>query len=185
VGTVPPGDTGGTFTDTVTACGTDQNGTTNICDDDDAVVTYTDVPQPPELSKTVTGAACVVDVTYAVVVTNKSAQDTLTLSSLTDNKYGSITQTHAANASCTGSDPAGVCGQVVSTTCGQAAGAGILPATIATSGNYTCQFVGRITSCNTSLTDIVTGGATDDDGASYTPTGTATVTVTVGGLPTP
>jgi hypothetical protein len=175
-GTVPPGDTGGTFTDVVEACGTDEGGTTDICDDDDAVVTYTDVQQPPQLSKTATGAACVVDVTYTVVVTNTSAQDTLTLNTLTDDKYGSITSAHAAG---------GGFGQVVSTTCGTAAGAGILPASIGPSGNYTCEFVGRITSCNTSLTDVVTGGATDDDGASYTKTDDATVTVTVGGLPTP
>jgi hypothetical protein len=169
-GTVPPGDTGGTFTDLVTACGTDSFGHTDLCDDDDAVVTYTDVPQPPTLSKTATGAACRVDVTYAVVVTNSSAQDALTLNSLNDDVYGNITA---------------VQGNVISTTCGQASGAGTLPAVIAASGNYTCSFVGRITTCNTTVHDTVTGAATDDDGVSYTPSDDATVTVTVGGLPTP
>jgi len=175
-GTVPPGDTGGTLTDVVTACGTDSFGHTGLCDTDDAVVTYTDVQEPPTLSKTATAAACQVDVTYAVVVTNTSAQDTLTLNSLNDDVYGSITSPHAAG---------GGFGQVVSTTCGQAAGAGTLPALIAASGNYTCSFVGRITSCNTTVKDTVTGAATDDDGASYTPSDDATVTVTVGGLPQP
>jgi hypothetical protein len=179
VGTVPAGDRGGTFTDVVQACGTDAFGHTNLCDDDDAVVTYTDVLQPPTLSKTATAAACQVDVTYTVVVTNSSAQDTLTLTSLSDDVYGAITTAHAAG---------GGFGQVVSTTCGLATGSGgpgILPAEIAASGNYTCSFVGRITSCNTTVKDTVTGAATDDDGASYTPSDDATVTVTVGGLPQP
>jgi hypothetical protein len=179
VGKVPPGDTGGTFADTVTACGTDSFGHTGLCDTDDAVVTYIDVQQAPTLSKTVTGAACQVDVTYTVVVTNTSAQDKLTLTSLVDDVYGSITSAHAAGQ--------GV-GQVVSTTCGQppaSGGAGALPFEIQPSDNYTCSFVGRITTCNTTVTDTVTGAATDDDGASYTPSDDATVTVTVGGLPTP
>ena len=115
-----------------------------------------------EIAKALTG--------YAVVVTNTSAQDTLTLSTLTDDVYGGITSAHAAG---------GGFGQVVSTTCGQAAGAGTLPAVIAASGNYTCSFVGRITSCNTTVVDTVTGAATDDDGANYTPSDTATAVVTV------
>jgi hypothetical protein len=164
--TVPPGDFPGTFTDVVRACGTDSFGHTNLCDDDDAVVTYTNVPEPPTLSKTATAAACQVDVNYAVVVTNTSAQDTLTLSQLSDNVYGNITQ---------------VQGNVISTTCGVAAptGAGALPAQIAPLGNYTCSFVGRITSCNTTVKDTVTGTAQDDDGTSYSPSDDATVTVTV------
>jgi len=167
-GTVPPGDFPGSFTDVVTACGTDSFGHTNLCDDDDAVVPYADVRQPPTLSKTATAAACRVDVTYAVVVTNTSAQDTLTLTSLNDDVYGNI---------------ATVQGNVISTTCGQASGAGTLPASIAPSGNYSCSFVGRITTCNTTVHDTVTGAATDDDQASYSPSDDATVTVTVGGLP--
>jgi hypothetical protein len=170
VGTVPPGDTGGKFKDVVEACGTDSFGHTNLCDDDDAEVTYTDVQQPPTLSKTATAAACQVDVTYTVVVTNTSAQDKLTLTSLSDDVYGSITSVHD---------------NVISTTCGQASGAGTLPAEIAASGNYTCSFVGRITTCNTTVKDTVTGAASDDDGASYSPSDDATVTVTVSGLPQP
>src|SRR4029453_4228298 len=113
---------------------------------------------------------CRVDVTYAVVVTNSSAQDALTLNSLNDDVYGNI--------------PA-VQGNVISTACGQASGAGTLPAVIAASGNYTCSFVGRITTCNTTVHDTVAGVATDDDGANYSPSDDATVTVTVGGLPQP
>jgi hypothetical protein len=168
-GTVPPGDFPGSFTDTVTACGTD-GSPPDICDDDDANVPYADVQQPPSLTKTATAAACQIDVTYAVVVTNGSMQDTLTLSVLNDDVYGDITSVH---------------GNVISTTCGQSPGPGTLPAVIAASGNYSCSFVGRITSCNTTVHDTVTGAATDDDGRSYSPSDDATVTVTVGGLSQP
>jgi hypothetical protein len=159
-GTMPPGDFPGKLTDVATACGTDTNGHTNLCDDDDAEVPYSDVQQPPALTKTATATACQTDVTYAVVVTNGSAQDTLTLNTLNDDVYGNITQ---------------VQGNVVSTTCGQSAGA--LPVVIAASGNYSCSFVGRISSCSTTVHDTVTGAATDDDGASYSPSDDATVIV--------
>ena len=78
-----------------------------------------------------------------------NAQDTLTLNTLTDDVYGNITQ---------------VQGNVISTTCGQVAGAGTLPFVIAAAGNYTCSFVGRINSCDMTVVDTVTGSATDDDG---------------------
>jgi hypothetical protein len=164
--TVPPGDFPGSFTDTVTGCGTNASSPDEVCDDDDAEVPYSDVQQPPTLTKTASNSQCVIDVTYDVVVTNSSAQDTLTLNTLTDNVYGNITQ---------------VQGNVRSTTCGLAAptGPGALPFAIAASGNYSCSFVGRITSCDTTVHDTVTGGARDDDGASYTPHDDATVVVTV------
>jgi hypothetical protein len=163
--TIPPGDFPGSVTDTVTGCGTNATSPDEVCDADPAEVPYTDVPQPPSLTKTASSAQCQIDVTYNVVVTNGSTQDTLTLSSLTDNVYGNITQ---------------VQGNVISTTCGQPApGPGALPIVIAASGNYSCSFVGRITSCNTTVHDTVTAGAIDDDGASYSPADDATVVVTV------
>ena len=55
----------------------------------------------------------------------------------------------------------------------------MLPFVIATSGNYGCSFVGRISNCNSTVVDTVTGGATDDDGANYTPSDDATIVVTV------
>ena len=163
---VPPGDFPGSFPDVVTACANNVSAPTPACDSDDAEVPYRDVEEPPSLTKTVGNKQCQIDVTYNVVVTNGSAQDTLTLNTLTDAPYGDITQ---------------VQGNVISTTCGQAAptGAGVLPFVIAKSGNYSCSFVGRINSCNTTLVDTVTGAATDDDGAEYTPSGQATVVVTV------
>ena len=164
-GTVPPGDFPGSFTDVVTGCGTNATSPTEVCDDDDAVVPYSDVQQPPTLTKTASSTQCQIDVTYDVVVTNGSAQDTLTLSALNDDVYGNITQ---------------VQGNVISTTCGQPTpGPGALPIVIAASGNYSCSFVGRINSCNTTVVNVVTATATDDDGASYSPTDDATVVVTV------
>jgi hypothetical protein len=175
-GTVPPGDFPGNFTDVVTACANNATNPTPECKFDDAVVPYTDVPQPPSLSKAVTGTSCVVDATYTVVVTNGSTQDKLTLTQLLDDIYGDITS---------------VQGNIQSTTCGQVpgspgGGAGVLPFEIAAGGNYTCSFVGRINSCNTTVKDTVSGSATDDDGKTYTSNSTppltpddATVVVTV------
>jgi hypothetical protein len=157
-GTVPPGDFPGSFTDVVQGCATNITTPDPVCDTDDATVPYSDVEQPPSLTKTVGSQQCQIDVTYNVVVTNGSAQDALTLNSLSDDVYGNITQ---------------VQGGILSTSCA-------VPQTIAAAGNYSCSFVGRITSCNTTLTDIVTGDATDDDGKNYTVTGTATVVVSVG-----
>lgn len=170
-GLVPQGDAGDPpFKDTVTACADNNTNPTDVCATDDAEVPYSDVSSAPTLVKTATSHQCVIDTTYSVVVNNTSALDTLTLNTLTDDKYGDITT--AAGASCTGT-----C--IVSTTCGQLTGAGVLPAAIAPANNYTCSFVGRLSSCNTTLVDVVTGGTVDDDGVTASPTGTATVTVTV------
>lgn len=152
------GDSGDTFPDTVRACGTQQGTGVTVCDEDDALVTITDVPSTPALAKTARSAACTVDVTYQVVVSNHSAIDTLTVDSLTDDKFGDITE---------------VQGSVVSTTCATGG-------TIAVSGNYTCSFVGRIDSdtCAINHVDTVTGDVTDDDGVTSTPSDSATVTIT-------
>jgi hypothetical protein len=176
-GVVPPGDfTGancttnptapGCFPDIVTVCANNPSSPTPVCRTDDASVPYLDQLQPPSLTKAVSSKQCQIDVTYNVVVTNGSAQDTLTLNTLIDVPYGDITQ---------------VQGNVIDTTCGQAppVGPGALPFVIPASGSYACSFVGSITSCNTTVVDTVTGTATDDDGATYTPSGQATVVVTV------
>jgi hypothetical protein len=171
-GTVPPGDFPGSYTDIVEGCANNVTSPTPVCDTDDAVIPYQDVEQPPTLTKIATNPQCVIDTTYNVTVTNSSAQDTLTLNTLNDDQYGDITV--AAGASCTGK-----C--IVSTTCGLAGtgNPGALPNVIAVSSGYSCSFVGRLSTCNTTLVDVVTGSATDDDGASYSPFDDATVTVTV------
>lgn len=143
--TVGPGNTGQKITDIVTACGTDDFGHSNLCDDDPADVTYVDVSTPPSLAKTASATQAVaVDVLYNVAVNNNSTVDTLTLSSLTDDKFGNI---------------AVAGGSVISTTC-------VVPQAIAPSGNYTCSFVGRITTTGLH-TNTLDGAATDDDGVPY------------------
>jgi hypothetical protein len=160
---MPAGDAGQVVTDTVTACGTDSFQHPNLCDDDDATVTYSDVPEAPSLTKTVSALNCAIEATYDVVVTNGSAQDTLTLNTLSDDKFGTITGTHAAGSGFE---------QVTSTTCS-------VPKTIDPSGNYTCTFKGIINGCSLTHSNTVTGGATDDDGASYSPSNSASVVIDV------
>jgi len=159
------GNSGQTITDVVEVCGNQNNTGALICDDDDASVTITDVSATPSLAKTAVSAACTVDVTYQVVVSNNSAIDTLTVNSLTDDKFGNITTAHAAG---------GGFGEVVSTTCATGG-------TIAKSDNYTCTFVGRIDTgtgpCSIDHTDTVTAKTTDDDGVQSTLTDSATVKV--------
>ena len=154
------GDSGQTITDVVEVCGDQSNTGAKICGDDDADVTVTDVPAVPDLDKTAQSASCAVDVNYQVVVSNNSTvNDTLTVNSLTDDKFGDITQVH---------------GNVISTDCATGG-------TIAKGNNYTCHFVGRIDTgtgaCSIDHTDTVTGGVTDDDAKSYTPRDSATVKV--------
>jgi hypothetical protein len=165
------------LTDIVEVCAT-QDGNQR-CGQDDAEVLITDAFTEPTLTKTAQSATCRVDVTYQVVVSNNSEVDELTVNTLEDDGFGNITTVHD---------------NVLGTTCGVIqgagtlqgqAGAGALPATIAAQGNYTCKFVGRIISnlCNFTHTNEVTGHVTDDDGITREPSDTATVTVTISGLP--
>jgi hypothetical protein len=164
-GAVPAGDFGGpAFKDTVTACANNATNPTPSCNTDDAEVPYTDLSSAPTLTKTASNTQCTIDQTYDVVVTNTSAIDSLTLSALSDNVYGNITQ---------------VQGNVQSTTCGQASGAGALPIVIQPAGNYTCSFVARSTSCSGTIIDTVTGTTTDEDGVSSSPSDDATIVVSV------
>ncbi|HEY8185132.1 MAG TPA: hypothetical protein VIF64_03630 [Pyrinomonadaceae bacterium] len=165
VGRHTSGDTGQQVKDTVTACGTDSFGHTNLCDTGDATVTVADVETAPSLTKTAKSATFTADVSYEVVVTNNSTIDTMTVNTLSDNKFGDISATHAAG---NGFE------QVVSTDCGP------LPINIAPDHHLSCTFVGRI---NTSPhVNNVTGGLTDDDAKTFSvsdPDGGATVTVTI------
>jgi hypothetical protein len=160
------GNSGDRVTDEVEGCvlqPSDNNK--KICANDTADVDITDVFTEPTLQKTAQATAnCQLDATYQVVVSNNSEIDTLTVNTLNDDKFGSITQTHAAS---------GGFGQVVSTTCS-------VPQTVNTQGNYTCSFVGRIVEadCEIDHTNKVTGNVTDDDGVISTPDDTATVTAT-------
>jgi len=169
-GTIPPGNFPGSTTDVVTGCANNISNPTPVCKTGTATVPYSDVSTPPTLTKVASSTACQVDVSYDVVVTNNSKDtppgsgngDTLTLNTLTDDKYGDITTVH---------------GNVISTTCGQSPGPGTLPFVIAVGGNYSCSFVGRISSCNTTLKDTVTGAGVDQDGAPLSASDDATVVI--------
>jgi Domain of unknown function DUF11 len=175
-----PADMAGCFRDVLRADAVDALGQTTF-DIEDASVKYLNVVSPVTLTKTASNTQCVIDATYDVVVTNGSTFEALTLNTLVDDVYGSITTTHGlvADPSCTGAG--GVCQEVRSTTCGQLPpnGPGTLPFVIAPLGNYTCSFVGRINICNTTVHDTVTGTAVDADGDPFTRSDDATVTVTV------
>ena len=149
--TIGPGDAGDTIHDQVQACGTDDFGHTNLCDDDPAQITYSDVATDPSLTKTALAeVAYQVDIQYSVAVMNNSTVDTLTLDTLSDDKFGDITSVHAAG---------GGFAEVLQTTC--ATGGNIAPLT-----NYNCVFTGRIT-VEGLHTNKVTGSATDDDNVPY------------------
>jgi hypothetical protein len=55
------------------------------------------------------------------------------------------------------------------TDCGNP-GSCAISGTIPPSGNCSCSFVGRITTCDVTHTNTVTAKATDDDGRIYDPT---------------
>lgn len=149
------GNAGATIPDTVRACVTSLANGEEACGTAVEEVVVTDVSVDPTLQKTASGALCQVDVTYMVAVTNNSDLDSLTVNSLTDDKFGSITAPHSA---------IGSIGEVVSTTCGNAAGS-----VVAVGESYNCSFVGRIQSSNCSVDhqNTVTGSATDDDGVNF------------------
>ncbi len=135
-----------TLTDTVTVAGHSSLAPTDVFPataSNTVTVTSTDSPTTSTTTKGLdsTQAACAT-VRYNVTVANTSgADEIITLSKpLNDSAYGDITTVH---------------GSVLGTTCGVAVtspglgslsgkqGAGVLPDTIATGGNYSCQFDGQ------------------------------------------
>lgn len=129
-----------------------------ICGDDDETVTITDEFEEPTLDKTAQATEnCQVDVTYQVVVSNNSQIDALTVDALNDDQFGDITSEHD---------------DVVDTDCS-------VPQDILPSGNYTCNFTGRIFAgdCSINHTNEVTADTVDDDGVESNPSDDATVTL--------
>ena len=127
---VPPGDFPGSFVDVVKPAQTMPLTPTAVCATDDAEVPYTDVSSAPTLAKTVAGSQCRIDTTYDVVVNNTSAGDA-------DAEHAErrrVRQHHLGP----GQRPS--------------ARAARCRRQIAPSGNYSCSFVGRITSCDTTVT---------------------------------
>jgi hypothetical protein len=164
------GNAGASQTDLATASGTDDDGQP-VSEDDTATVTLTNVPSSIDVQKTVdvsTDADTVFhdsesmpepggSATYKVVVTNTSAVDTVTISTLSDNVYPAL-----ANLACT---KGGV--------------ADPLPVTLTPGQSFTCTFTGTVTgNPGVSVTDTATASGTDDDGQAVSDFDTATVTLT-------
>ena len=117
----------------------------DICDTDDAIVTYTDVVTVPHLTKTAVAAQVTVDVTFEVEIDNPSLVERADHPYyVQDDVFGDVTS---------------VQGNVVSTTCGT--GGVVLPGEI-----YTCSFVGRLHSTGQHV-DVVSATAVDDDGVVF------------------
>ena len=101
------GNAGASQTDVVTASAVDQEGTV-VTDDDDAVITLTDVPPTVTVDKSALPTSRVAPggtFTFTVVVTNTSAE-AATITSLTDDVYGDLTR--VAGSTCAtrrGHDP--------------------------------------------------------------------------------
>jgi hypothetical protein len=151
-----------TETDTVTVTAYQPSNGSTVSDFDDATVSIDNLVEDkePGVDKTVTGVAnCSLEATYQVVVSNTSTVDALTIDALTDDQFGDITSVH---------------GNVLSTGCKTGG-------TIASNSNYTCSFVGKVSSanCNFTHTNTVTAEVTDDDGFSFAPFDDAKVVVTV------
>ncbi len=139
--------------DVVTASGTDDDGNP-VGDSAGATVRITDVPSSIAVTKTPSVGSIQApggDVTFTVVVTNASAVDTVTVSSLSDSVYGEL-------------DDQGTCS---------------VPQQLAPGQSYQCQFTGSVTGeGGQQHTNTVTAGGTDDDGEPVSGEATATVEIT-------
>ncbi len=131
------GNAGYVETDVVTAAGTDDDGAP-VSDDDDAVVTVTDVEPAISLTKTPTPDSLPEPggtFTFGLVVSNDSVEP-VTLTSLVDDVYGDL-------------DGQGDCS---------------LPQTIAVGGSYACSFSGDFSgNAGDTQTDTITALAVDDE----------------------
>ena len=144
-----PGNAGGSLTNIGTASGVDDDGEP-VSDDDDATVSFRNVPPAASVIKSATSVA----VTFSVRVTNDSTAEPLGLTVLTDSTFGNVTTS--------GHDG------ILSTNCS-------VPQTIPVGGSYTCSFTATVTSPHT---DTVTGTVADDDGGTLSvPSNTVSVTV--------
>jgi cysteine-rich repeat protein len=141
-----------TETDVVTVTATDDDGET-IQDDEAASVTLLNVPSAIQVQKTAYPTQVNEpggNVTFTVVVTNTSTVDTVTISSLTDDKFGNL---HGK----------GTCA---------------VPQVLAPSQLYTCSFTGSVSgNAGQVKTNVVTAAGTDDDNQAVQATDDATVTL--------
>ena len=147
------GNAGSSHTDVVTASGTDDDGNP-VSDEDDATVTITDQASSIVVTKSATPTSLPEpggNATFDVTIQNTSAVDSVTISSLTDDVYGSL-------------DGKGTCD---------------VPQTIAAGASYSCSFSGPVAgNAGSSHTDVVTASGTDDDGNPVSDEDDATVRIT-------
>ncbi len=135
--------------DTVTVMGTDDDGQ-SVEDYDDAVVNVRNVAPTATVTKSVESAK----VTYKVVVTNTSTVEDLTLSRLTDDKFGDLTDSNNPKIS--------------NSTC-------VSGAAVPKGGAYPCYFDGVVDAADSPHTNTVTAEVTDDEGSKVSPTDSAIV----------
>jgi hypothetical protein len=135
------GNAGTTQTDVVTVSAADPSGAT-VTDDDDAVVSLTDVPPTVTVVKTALPEERVAPgglFTFQVVITNTSTEP-VTITKIEDDVYGDL-------------------GKLTSSTCAKAIGATVAPA-----AQVSCTFTGELTgAAGAAQTDVVTVTVTDDD----------------------
>jgi len=155
------GNAGDSQTDVVTVRATNSQGV-EVTDNDDAVVSLTNVPPAIQVVKTaspLTRPEPGGDFTYTVVVTNTGTQEAVTITALTDNVYGNL----ATRAGST-------CNTAIGTVLQPSPGPG---------NTYTCTFTAPFTgNAGDSLTDIVTVTGVDNDNTTVTDTDDATVSLT-------
>jgi len=126
------------FTDVITVFGHDENNK-SVQDSDSASVAIADVPPTALVTKSLDSLQCAT-VRYKVGVKNTDSVESLTLTTLTDNSFGSITSVHDA---------------IDATTCS-------VPQTIVSGDTYSCTF--DATFCDASShTDKVTAKLHDND----------------------
>jgi hypothetical protein len=135
-----------TVTDTVTVFGHNAANNSPLSASDSAQVAIANVPPTATVIKAFDSLQCAI-VRYKVDVQNTDTVESLTLSALTDNTFGSLTSVHD---------------DVVATTC-------VVPQTLTANDGaaggtdeYTCTFDAKF--CATSHTDKVTGTLNDNDG---------------------
>jgi hypothetical protein len=149
------GNAGVVHTNRVTASGVD-NDTTPVSGSDDATVTIANANPSITVSKSAnpSGVPSGGTVQYAVQINNTSnAQDPVTISSLSDNKFGNLN--------------------------GQ--GACVTPQTIQPGASYSCTFVKTISGAvGSTHVNTATASGTDNDGTAVSGQGSATVVIMPG-----
>lgn len=152
----------GPYTNTVTATISDDDGNSDQIAKDQLV---TIVNAPPAASLTIMPAPATLaepggTVNFTVALANTSAAEALTLSTLTDSRYGLLTA---------------VGGAVTATTCG-------VPQTLAPAGQpnatYQCTFTTLLTGAPGAYANTVQATVSDDDGGTLQVEQTSTVEIT-------